>query len=213
MEKTDNPWESAYKRQGNLWAGHQHLLPEIEKGGRVLETGCGNGKTAAQLCSKEIICHGMDISLSALRSAAEACRNAEFYSGDITAIPAKDGVYDTVISFHTISHLNKSERFRAASEIYRVLRNGGRFYFRDFGTGDLRFGKGVETERNTFRKGNGISTHFFDLDEVTGLFREFELTDSGYIRWKMRVKGHDHQREEIQAVFLKKQQNGPAISE
>jgi ubiquinone/menaquinone biosynthesis C-methylase UbiE len=213
MIKTENPWENAYKKQGSLWAGHQHLLPVIEKGERFLETGCGNGKTAVQLCSREIICHGMDISLSAIRMAAGACRNAEFYAGDITAIPAKDGVYDTVISFHTISHLNGSERSKAASEIYRVLRNGGRFYFRDFGTSDLRCGKGLETERNTFRKGNGISTHFFDMAEVTGLFRKFELTGQEYIRWKMRVKGHEHQREEIQAVFLKKQQNGPEISE
>ncbi|EHQ35271.1 class I SAM-dependent methyltransferase [Methanoplanus limicola] len=203
MIKTENPWENAYNKQGSLWAGHQHLLPEIEKGDRVLETGCGNGKTAVQLCSREIICHGMDISLSAIRMAAGACRKAEFYAGDITAIPAKDEVYDTVISFHTISHLNETERFKAASEIYRVLRNEGRFYFRDFGAGDLRCGKGVETERNTFRKGNGISTHFFDMAGVTELFRDFKPVDSGYIHWKMRVKGHEHQREEIHAVFLK----------
>lgn len=201
MKKAENPWESAYKKQGNLWAGHQHLLPEIETGSRVLETGCGNGKTAVQLCSKAVTCHGMDISTSAIRMAAEACREAEFYAGDITAIPAKNGVYDAVISFHTISHLNESERLTAASEIYRVLSKGGRFYFRDFGRGDLRCGKGAETERNTFRKGNGISTHFFEMNELNELFREFELISSEYIRWSMRVKGHDHQREEIQAVF------------
>jgi len=201
-----NPWERAYKKQGSLWAGYSHKIPEIGIGSRVLETGCGNGKTAVQLGSKGMLCHGMDISLSALGIAKETCSrsDADFYAGDITKIPAKDGVYDAVISFHTISHLNKDERVLAASEIFRVLKEGGRFYFRDFGTGDMRFGKGTETEKNTFLKGNGIFTHFFEENELTGLFRNFELIDTENIKWKMKIRGRGYDREEIQAVLLKK---------
>ena len=39
------PWEEDYTRRGMLWGGLTHNLPDLPSRSRVLELGCGNGKT------------------------------------------------------------------------------------------------------------------------------------------------------------------------
>jgi len=67
----------------------------------------------------------------------------------------------------------------------------------------MREGQGEEVEPGTFRRGSGIITHYFAKGEVEELFLGMKPLFVGTQRWKLRVKGDDLVRCEVDAVFLK----------
>jgi SAM-dependent methyltransferase len=99
-------------------------------------------------------------------------------------------------------HLLLQGRRALASEAERVLRPGGRLFFREFGCDDMRAGLGEEVEPFTFRRG-GIITHYFTESEVADLFCGLEVGSVDTHRWKMRVKGRDLVRSQVEVVLVK----------
>jgi hypothetical protein len=52
-------------------------------------------------------------------------------------------------------------------------------------------------------RGNGISTHYFSAEDTRGLFSGLSCESLSESRWTLRIRGKDHQRSEIQAIFRK----------
>jgi hypothetical protein len=67
----------------------------------------------------------------------------------------------------------------------------------------MRMGLGAEVESGTFLRGEGILTHYFTELEVERLFCDIKLVNVNTHRWKLRIKGKDLMRSEVEAVFLK----------
>lgn len=201
----------------------------------ILETGCGNGKTLKALnaylksSKREARVVGLDISFEATRLASgmgsemrmgvgesnpwNQDESVSFVVGDISILPFKDNSFDCVFCSHVLGHLTRDARVRATAELFRVLKTGGLLYFKAFSCSDFRFGKGTEVEPRTFLRGDGMMTHYFDMDEVKGLFegvnggekvavavKEVELKEN---IWSMRVKGVLYPRAEVVGVFRK----------
>ena len=179
-------WENDYEKRGPRWGGASYLLPEIQAGSLVLETGCGNGKTLVSL-GPDVI--GIDISQSAVEQAGPSA-----LVGDICFLPFKDAVFDVVFCWHVLGHLSLSKRKTVVGEMLRVLKPGGMFYFKDFSRNDFRFGKGVEVEPSSFLRGDGIITHYFEPEELASFFGPSVIST---ISWDLRVKGVNYHREEI----------------
>ncbi|WP_238320358.1 class I SAM-dependent methyltransferase [Methanoculleus bourgensis] len=112
-------------------------------------------------------------------------------------------VFDAVFLVHVAGHLPETGRRNVASAVCRVLRPGGAAFFRAFSVEDMRAGKGVETEAQTFSRGNGIITHYFTETEVEELFAPLAPVSVRTRRWQMRIRGGDLPRAEIEAVFRK----------
>ena len=160
-------WENEYASPDPLWKGP---APDLElNGGRVLELGCGNGKTLSALAHCDAV--GLDHSLNALRSCPAG---PSLVRGDVLHLPFRDGSFDAVLLHHVLQHLMAGERGAAATEAFRVLRPGGTLHVRTFSVRDMRFGKGVEVEDNTFRRGNGVIYHYFGAEELRTLLSSFE---------------------------------------
>jgi len=201
-----NAWDKDYRSRGRLWGGGAKNLPDLIGGSKVLELGCGDGKTLGAMRDRGWRATGLDISSEALR----LCRSflgteADLVLADVRHLPFRDEGFDAVFAFHVIGHLLQAGRETAATEAARVLVPGGRLFFREFGIEDMRAGKGREVEPGTYRRGSGVITHYFKDEEVAGLFCDLGLTALSLQTrsWKMRVKGEDLRRCEVEAVFLK----------
>lgn len=99
--------------------------------GTVAEVCCGRGE-ALQLLNRRITRGiGVDISPSMLKAAQleHAGRPFVFIQGDATALPLADSSFDSVFMLGGIHHV--PERGALFSEIARILKPGGRFYFRE----------------------------------------------------------------------------------
>ncbi len=207
--KENAAWERAYARRRIAWRGTTNFAPRLERGARVLEIGCGNGKNLSALAQAELALDVYAVDYSpqaiALCKASPVLRNAgvKFEVMDARALRFKNNFFDAVVCFHVLGNMLESDRKRSAREAQRVLKTGGTLFFKEFGRGDFRFGKGVEVERNSFKRRTGIVTHYFaGRSEVKALFGGLELRDFESERWTVRYAGEALQREEIRAVFI-----------
>lgn len=196
-------WDRDYRSRGRLWGGGVKDLPTLPAGSAVLEMGCGDGKTLAALAGRAQRVIGMDISPEALRLCHPSGPKVDLILADACRLPFKRESFDAVFAFHVIGHTLLAGRRAAACEAARVLKNGGRLFFRDFGIEDMRAGKGEEVERGTFRRGEGIITHYFTEPEAEILFSDLERVSTSTHRWKLRVSGRDLMRSEVDAAFFK----------
>ncbi len=199
-------WEDEYCKKGVLWSGLTHELPELPLGSRVLELGCGNGKTLAALIRKGWNVTALDRSQRAVtlsRNLMKGSSPAEIMVADARNIPIKNSTVDAVFAIHVIGHLHKPDREKVAFEVSRTLKPGGILFFCEFSTEDIRFGKGQETEPSTFLRGTKIITHYFTMQEVNDLFFGLICKSISLHQWQMRVRGSDLIRSEVIGVFYK----------
>lgn len=202
MDSHINAWDKDYASRGRLWGGTVVDLPVLPEGSSILELGCGDGKTLCALPGSGSVV-GLDVSTQALLLARRVRADANLIQADAGYLPLRKESFDAVFAFHVTGHLLASGRRALAREAARVLVPGGRLFFRDFCDRDMRSGQGEEVEPGTFRRGSGILTHYFTEDEVKELFCSLRPACIGTHCWKMRVKGENHLRAEVEAVFLK----------
>ena len=206
MRDESGAWEEEYLCKGAVWGGAVHHLPMLPPGSRVLELGCGNGKTLSAMIQRSWDVTAIDFSVSAAamsRMKTGTLQKAGICVADARSLPFAPNTFDAVIAIHIFSHLLKNDRIYAAAEAVRVLKTGGILYFSGFSTGDFRSGKGSAVEQGTVMRGSGICTHYFTETETKDLFCDIWLEAITTERWSMRVRGQDFPRAEVQATFIK----------
>ena len=199
-------WNLEYKRKREVWRQRfTELFPEgMFTGKAVLELGVGNGKTLQKiLLQNPARVSAVDFSPIALRLCMEKFAKEAivgFFEADVCELPFKSKEFDNVGCFHTLGHLLQSERKAAVREIKRVLKKGGKLLFEDFAIGDLRFGKSRKVEENTFKRGNGITYHYFTASEVKKLFGMKGKAEK--VERRLKLAGKKIARREIKAEFF-----------
>jgi ubiquinone/menaquinone biosynthesis C-methylase UbiE len=97
-------------------------------GKRLLEVGCGAGTDLLQFARGGALVTGFDLTPRSLEIARRRFEvyglPGEFANGDAENLSFPDETFDVVYSFGVIHHTPDTER--AAAEIHRVLRKGGR---------------------------------------------------------------------------------------
>jgi len=195
-------WERDYRARGRLWGGVARP-PELAAGSRVLELGCGNGKTLSAICGLSLKVVAVDISPKAVALCRLQAPQAGLLLADACHLPFREESFDAVLAFHVAGHLLEEGRELLAREAGRVLSRGGRLMLREFDAGDMRAGQGKEVEPGTFLRGQGTVTHYFSGEEVEELFSGLEASSIKASEWMMRVRGRDLIRRQLEAVFLK----------
>ncbi len=99
--------------------------------GTVAEVCCGSGEALKLMAASIGIGVGIDLSLNMLRTGRRQnpAANLHFVQGDATRLPLADDAFDSVFMLGGIHHV--ADRRTLFSEIRRVLKPGGRFYFRE----------------------------------------------------------------------------------
>jgi SAM-dependent methyltransferase len=97
----------------------------------VAEICCGQADGLALLGTRTGDGVGIDISTNMLAAAAarEGMQRHLFIQGDATRLPLADAAFDTVLMLGGIHHVN--DRQALFAEIFRILKPGGRFVFRE----------------------------------------------------------------------------------
>lgn len=206
-EMNESPvfWDEHYRLCKNIWAGSVSL-PKYPSGTKVLEAGCGNGKTLASMKETGWDITAFDFSKEAAllsRKNSPGFFNADIFVSDASYLPFKDEVFDLVFARHITGHSKKKKRDFIAGELIRVLKSGGELHFVEFEISDMRNKKETFLEDNTFLNKNGIITHFFSEDEVRNLLSKVNEKFIQTEKWPLKIKGKDYQRAEINAVFEK----------
>lgn len=121
----------------NLSCGNNLDFLNIAPGEVILDLGCGRGNETIQAALRAGD-GGKAVGLDITQAMVDAARinagdsglsNTEFIKGDIEDLPFMDGMFDAVISNCVINHAKRKDR--VYGEIFRVLREGGRFVVSD----------------------------------------------------------------------------------
>jgi ubiquinone/menaquinone biosynthesis C-methylase UbiE len=107
------------------------LDAHFDPGDRLLDLGCGAGRTSAALDAEGFDVVGLDTSRPMLSLAAESDPGVTYLVGDASELPFPAGSFPQVLfSYNGIDELRpESARVAALREVYRVLEPGGRFAF------------------------------------------------------------------------------------
>jgi ubiquinone/menaquinone biosynthesis C-methylase UbiE len=130
----NNPIRAAFQ----VW-GEAPLLEKLggrTEGMRILEVGCGRGVGTEQIFrrfgAKSVYAIDVDpdmIAKARRRLSRFPSERLKVEVGDVTAIDAEDAAFDAVFDFAIIHHVPNWQS--AITEIRRVLKPGGRFYFEE----------------------------------------------------------------------------------
>jgi len=213
LQMTDSrtAWDKDYRSRGQLWGGAPVLLPlsllDMPAGSRVLEIGCGSGKTVSALMGRSCEIIAFDFSTKAVELSQRVL--GRYHSGDAIVadarnLPFLEHTFGFIVASHVIGHIQKEERNTIAKEVERVLQPGGRLLLQEFSVDDMRNGTGKKVEDSTFLRGTGVLTHYFTENEVKTLFSPLIRESVRTRYWTMRVRGRDLRRAEIVAVFVMK---------
>lgn len=112
-----------------MWMDH---FLEIQPEDQVLDVGCGVGRLMKPLAEKCAKVTGVDVNENMIRFAEEyldGVENTACYVFNGVRLPFGDNTFDKAFSFITVMHIEKHEAFVLMSEVFRVLKEGGRFVF------------------------------------------------------------------------------------
>jgi len=114
-------------------------MAKIKLGDKILDVGCGTGDltlTAKNYAGASGSAYGIDASPEGIDLARKKAERmgleAVFEVGLIEDIPYPDATFDVVISRLVIHHLPDELKRRGFSQIFRVLKPGGRVFLADF---------------------------------------------------------------------------------
>jgi len=109
----------------------------IDKGMKVLESGCGTGdmwknrEALISNCSKLILSDFSEGMVATAKENVGNYDNIEYKVLDIQEIPYEDGTFDIVIANMMLYHV--PDIYKGLTEIRRVLKKGGSFYCATYG--------------------------------------------------------------------------------
>ncbi|MGI6472487.1 MAG: class I SAM-dependent methyltransferase [Candidatus Methanomethylophilaceae archaeon] len=172
-------WDDFYRKQPRAWRGFKEV-PNLglPKNSKVLDTGCGNGKTCSCLIGLDFDVTGIDFSSCAIKSCSEIYGDkAVFVTGDCLDLPFSDSVFDGVYAVHITENFDDGGVRRFSSECFRVLKPGGKLFVRSFSPEDMRSDKPVR---------DGIRYVHRMPEEITALFSEFTVSESRLVEEKTK---------------------------
>lgn len=158
---------------------------------RFLEIGCGPGANLWFLHREGYLVSGIDGSKAAIEQAGLRISKEnsglnphlpDLKIGNFAYLPWADNSFDVVIDIFSL-YANTTDVMRLTmKEVQRVLKPGGKFFSKIWGTKTTGYGEGKQIERNTFTdipRGPcahmGVA-HFFDEAEICNFFRPLELS-------------------------------------
>ncbi|MEU4841510.1 class I SAM-dependent methyltransferase [Nocardia testacea] len=167
---------------------HRRLLAELVRmsgagpGDDVVDIGCGPGKLVRTLGARvgargSVV--GIDPSASAVayNQRRDSRPNHRYIQASAQDLPLPDASVDVVTCTFVMHHIPEEHRAAAISEMWRVLRPGGRLLLADaHPTRWMRFLFG----RSARRHGAGDTFAAIDIRQYTPLLRAAGFTDLGY---------------------------------
>ncbi len=183
-------WEEAYRkglRFGGL-ADTGWIVDNLHTKMKILETGCGEGKTYLALRKKGFDVMGVDISEIAISrliaNASSLGIEANVGIGDASNMKFSAGEFDAVISIHLLDAMaSDRDVFVSIAETLRVLKTGGVFISEVFCVEDFRNGRGEKLDEKRYRR-NGIVTAYFREEEYIKLLSTFTSVNVWHHRFE-----------------------------
>jgi ubiquinone/menaquinone biosynthesis C-methylase UbiE len=166
----------------------RHFRTADKSAVRVLEVGCGPGANLWFMHREGFAVHGIDVAPAAIDIAGKRLAREnhgipspppDLRVGNFSRLPWADAYFDVAVDIFALYANTSSVIRQALTELARVLKPGGLFYSKLWGTESTGFGQGRQLETGTFDdipegpcRQMGVS-HFFTREEIDAVFGNF----------------------------------------
>jgi SAM-dependent methyltransferase len=124
-----------------LAGAYFHLSVAERRAIEVLELGCGSGANLWMIAREGFSAHGIDYSPAGIRVCREVLDcwgvSANLKVGDIRQLPYSTGTFDAVVDVLTTIHVAFDDHHTIWREVYRCLKEGGRFFSYHWGENSI----------------------------------------------------------------------------
>ncbi len=163
-----------------------HVLYHVEQYGdisnyKALDIGAGVGRHTNYLLQKGCIVDAIEPTDSSIAMlTALKTDNLSIIKNDLAVLKDySDNLFEIVIAWNVIYHLNFNEIVTAVRDIFRVMKPGGIFLLTLNSVRNIHYGSGMEIEKNTFIKQSKLDGehvhHYSDRQEIDVLLKDFKI--------------------------------------
>ncbi|MHB1000817.1 MAG: class I SAM-dependent methyltransferase [Armatimonadota bacterium] len=181
-------WDSRYQVDGFIWGTSPsrtalHALEVFKAHGvnSVLVPGSGYGRNTLVFSSAGMDVTGIEISPTACEIAAKHDPKTRVYQGSVTSMVFPVAPYDALYCFNVLHLMRAADRESFIDWVKSQIKGGGILYFTVFSEQESTFGKGEESEPNTFESKPGRPVHYFTDDDLREHFRDFQIIETGLV--------------------------------
>lgn len=159
----------------------RQTVADLRPTGTVLDCGCGTGLATPYLLGAQSV-HAVDFSermLARVRGKFGA-RRVQAVRADVRELPYPDDMFDCVLVANVLQQLAPADQPRAAAEILRTLKPGGRFAVsvHHYSVGKRR--AGWKKEGKPGGKGDVDYIYRFTREELAALFPRARIRAIGF---------------------------------
>jgi SAM-dependent methyltransferase len=183
---TNTYWDERYQAEGRIWgdapshtANHALELFQREKIKKVLVPGSGYGRNSRLFATSGFAVTGIEISAAACRMAREFDPLTRLYHASVLDIPGSAEKYDAIYCFNVLHLFPQRERELFVQQCLGKVRAGGLMFFTVFSEKEPSYGKGRETEPDTFESKPGRPVHYFTEKDLREHFQNAEVVEAG----------------------------------
>jgi len=105
------------------------VLASLPKGAKVLDIGSGTGHLTHFISSQGFQVTGLEPSENMLEFAKKNFPDIRFVQGISSSMPFENDTFDLVLAFEVFRYLDKKENEKTFTEVRRILKNDGKFFF------------------------------------------------------------------------------------
>ena len=120
---------------------------------KILEVGCGGGNNLWFAAKEGFDVKGIDISEKAIEIAKNRFEKenlkGSFYVGDFLKLPFKDEEFDLIIDRCSTVCVDKKQVKIVIQEIYRVLKQGGKFFYNTYSDKHSSYSEGTKLKNGS----------------------------------------------------------------
>lgn len=180
-----NYWNNRFLKENEIWGKTHSKTAELclyyfsEYGIKnILIPGAGYGRNARFFEKNGLIVEGIEISEHAVRIARDNGLTFPIYQGSVLDMPFNDKIYEGIYCYNVLHLFRQEERKDFINKCYNQLSDNGIVFFAVFSENEPSYGKGKETEENTFESKPGRPVHYFTDEDLLNHFRKFSVIDS-----------------------------------
>lgn len=151
---------------------------ELSPASQILELGCGSGGDARYFAKLGHQVIATDFSETVIeQNKQHPADGVSFQVMDMSQpMPLHDAEFDAVYAHLSLHYYPDAETKEIVSEVGRVLKPGGRFFFRCKSVYGPEYGQGDEVEKNMFIQ-NGHLRHLFTVEYAREILGDLFDTD------------------------------------
>jgi SAM-dependent methyltransferase len=180
-------WDKRFRAEGRIWSDEPsrtavHALELFQNHSdirKLLVPGSGYGRNTRLFAESGYDVTGIEISSEACAMARDFDPLTRLYNASVLDMSFITDSYNAVYCFNVLHLFREAERSLFLQQCRGKVRENGLLFFIVFSEQEPSFGKGQETEKNTFESKPGRPVHYFTEEDLQRHFSGMPVITMG----------------------------------